>query len=175
MNKFFVFSLACCLLIVGGCAQTGSQIGTNLRLCCPGDYGSYREYGLEVVDMPLFLTDYITTEFISVLGEKGLIRNDQVNDIKVTLRYKQVDLVPGQEVIDPLVENESVDIELSYIAKIEIKIIETRSDDLVWAGSIDRVHRVRPGMYMHEDRARPYFYKAFKSLLASYPALDDRK
>ncbi|MFT5691023.1 MAG: hypothetical protein ACI92E_000348 [Oceanicoccus sp.] len=173
MNRVVILLLVCCTLAVSGCAQTGSQIGKNLRLCCPGDYVSYREYGLEVVDMPLFLADYIATEFTAVLEEKGLIRNDRVNDVKVVLRYKQVDLVPGQEVIDPYVKNESLNIELSYIATVEIDIIETQSSDLVWAGSVSRVHRVRPGEYMHEDRARPYFYSAFQSLLVSYPVLED--
>ena len=173
MSRVIIFLLACCVLTVSGCAQTGSQIGTNLRLCCPGDYASYREYGLEIVDMPLFLADYIATEFTAVLGEKGLIRNDQVNDVKVILRYKQVDLVPGQKGIDPYEKNESLNVELSYIARVEIEITETQSSDLVWAGSVSRVHRVRPGEYMHEDRARPYFHSAFQSLLASYPALED--
>ena len=173
MNKVIIFLLGCGALMVSGCTQTGSQIGSNLRLCCPGDYASYRQYGLEVVDMPLFLADYVSTEFSSVLEEQGLVRNDQVNDVKVTLRYKQVDLLPGQESVDPWVEHESIAIELSYIARVEIDIVETRSRDLVWAGSVSRVHRVRPGEYMHEDRVRPYFYKAFQSLLTSYPALDN--
>ncbi len=42
------------LLVLGACAQTGSQIGTSLSLCYPGDYSDYQDYGLETRDMPLF-------------------------------------------------------------------------------------------------------------------------
>lgn len=162
---------ACFLLIVTSCAQTGMQIGTNLSICCPGDYASYSEYGLEVVDMPLFLRDYVTAEFESAFEQKGLSRDDRINDVRVVLRYTQIDLVPGQQEIDPFVRIESLNVELNYIAQIEIEILETRSNDVVWAGSVSRIHQVTPGEYMHEDRARPYFYQAFQSLLESYPTL----
>lgn len=165
--KFFV--AAGFLFILTSCAQTGMQIGTNLTLCCPGNYASYSEYGLEIVDVPLFLRDYVSAEFESAFQQKGLTRNDRINDVRVTLRYTQIDLVPGQQEIDPFVRIESLNVELNYIAQIEIEIIETRSNDVVWAGSVSRIHQVTPGEYMHEDRARPYFYQAFQSLLASYP------
>ncbi|PCJ28220.1 MAG: hypothetical protein COA96_01555 [SAR86 cluster bacterium] len=171
MKHLKLILLSSLLLILSSCAQTGSQIGTTLTLCCPENYASYSEYGLEVQNMPLFLRSYMTTEFESALQQKGLSRNDQINDIRVILRYKQIDLVPGQQEIDPFIRIEALNVELNYIARIEIEIFETRSNDLVWAGSVSRIHQVTPGEYMHEDRARPHFYQAFQSLLASYPAL----
>lgn len=157
------------LFVLTSCGQTGMQIGTNLSLCCPGDYASYSEYSLEVVNVPLFLRDYVMAEFESAFQQKGLTRNDRSNDVQIVLKYTQIDLVPGQQEIDPFVRIESLNVELNYIAQIEIEIIETRSNDVVWAGSVSRIHQVTPGEYMHEDRARPYFYQAFQSLLASYP------
>ncbi|NQV71116.1 MAG: hypothetical protein HQ498_13910 [Pseudohongiella sp.] len=173
MKNLKIVILASCLLILGSCAQTGMQIGTSLTTCCPENYASYSEYGLELVDVPLFLRDYVTAEFESAFQQKGLSRNDRINDVRVVLHYTQVDLVPGQQKIDPFIRIESLNVELNYVARIEIEIIETRSNEVVWAGSLSRIHQVTPGEYMHEDRARPYFYQAFQSLLESYPALPE--
>jgi len=169
MKNFKLVAFTSLVLVLSSCAQTGMQIGTNLTLCCPGNYAGYSEYGLEMVDIPLFLRDYVSAEFESSFQQKGLTRNDRINDVRVVLTYEQVDLVPGQEQIDPFVRIERLNVELNYIAKINIEIFETRSNDIVWSGEVSRIHQVTPGEYMHEDRARPYFYQAFQSLLESYP------
>ena len=171
MSRWKQIVLAGCAIILVGCAQTGTQIGSNLSICCPGNYSSYTEYGLEVQNMPIFLRDYVTAEFESAFNQKGLSRNDRINDVRVVLRYVQIDLVPGQAEIDPFVRIERLNVELNYIARIEIEILETQSNDVVWAGSVSRIHQVTPGEYMHENRARPYFQQAFQSLLESYPPL----
>ena len=61
-------------------------------------------------------------------------------------------------------------VELSYIAQINIEIAETATRKRVWAGAISRIHQVTPGEDMHEERARPEFYKAFARVLENYPA-----
>ena len=158
------------LLILAGCAQTGSQIGTAPVLCCPGDYASYSTYGLDTEDIPLFLRDYVVAEFDAAFQEKGLSRNNRSNDVQVLLSYNHVNLSPEQQEIDPFVRVETLNVELSYIAVIAIEIRETRSNNVIWAGSISRIHHVTPGEYMHEDRARPAFRQAFRDVLQSYPA-----
>ena len=76
-----------------------------------------------------------------------------------------------QQDIDPFIRIESISEELTYIARIEIEIVETQSNDIVWSGEISRIHHVVPGEYMHEDRARPAFRRAFRAVLARYPSL----
>ena len=61
--------------------------------------------------------------------------------------------------------------ELSYIAEVEILMRETATNNLVWAGSISRIHQVSPGEYMHEEGARPEFLQAFRRVLRNYPDL----
>ncbi len=161
---------AACLVFLSSCAQTGTQIGSSLTLCCPGDYENYEDFGLEVVDMPIFLRDYVSAEFEAVFQSKGLSRNDRMNDVRAVLTYRHINLDPETEDIDPFVRLESISTELRYIARIDVDIYETRSNDLVWAGSISRIHQVSPGEYMHEDRAKPSFYQAFSNLLADYPS-----
>ena len=160
------------LLLLAACAQNTMQIGTDLEVCCPGAYSTYRDYRIEVVDMPLFLRDYVITEFEQAFQEKGLTRNQQGADLRVVISYNHINLDAAQEDIDPFQRVEAMTTQLHYIAEIEIEMFETGSGELVWAGAISRIHQVTPGEYMHEDRARIAFRQAFRSVLASYPPLD---
>lgn len=160
----------CCVLTLSSCSMNdGMQIGTHLKLCCPGNYEQYSEYSLETRDMPLFLRDYVVNELDAALQEKGLRRNDQMNDLRIVLRYNHVNLFPEQQDIDPFVRIDSFSTELNYIATLEVEMYETRTGEQVWGGAISRIHSVVPGEYMHEDRARPEFQQAFRQLLLAYP------
>ena len=171
MPTLYKFLALCISVLLSSCASNSLQIGTNLTLCCPGNYSEYAEYGVTTSNIPIFLRDYVVAEFDGVLEEKGLVRNDQVNDIRVELNYTHVNLSSEQQDIDPFVLMEAFTEELSYIARIDINIVETASNRPVWGGSISRIHQVTPGEYMHEDRARPAFRQAFRAVLASYPSL----
>lgn len=166
--KFVVLLFA---VLLASCAGSSGQIGTNLTLCCPGNYGAYNDYSVEVVNVPIFLRDYLVTEFDTAFQEKGLSRDDQDADLRVVLRFNQVNLEADQEQIDPFERVETMNTTISYIAAIEIEISEAASGDSVYAGSINRIHQVAPGEYMHEDRARTAFLQAFRAVLASYPPL----
>lgn len=173
MKKSQALLFTICLLVLSSCAQTGLQIGTHVSLCCPGNYSECTAYDVQVVNMPLFLRDYIVAEFDNAFQEKGLQRNAGNSDLRVVLRYNHVNLNPQQEEIDPFVRIESMNLELNYIAQIEIEMYETSSNRQIWAGSISRIHQVVPGEYMHEQLARPEFQAAFRTVLLSYPPLGE--
>ena len=126
---------------------------------------------MRTVDMPVFLQEYVTAEFDAAFAEKRLTHNDRMNDLQILLRYNHINLSSEQESIDPLMRVEAMNVELNYVAAIDIEIRETATNDIVWAGSISRIHQVVPGEYMHEDRARPAFRQSFRALLSSYPPL----
>lgn len=160
------------LLLPIACTQTGSQIGTSLTLCCPGNYENYTEYRLETDNVPLFLRDYVIDELQLALQEVGLERNDTLHDLRVVMRYQHINLNADQEDIDPFIRLESLNVNLNYIARLEIEMFETATNNLIWSGNISRIHQVTPGEYMHEDRARPEFLIAFRRLLEDYPGSD---
>ncbi len=170
MNKLKLLALTVALLTTVGCSQTGSQIGVSPQLCCPGDYGSYSSYSLSTEGIPIFLRDYVVAEFERAFAEKGLERSVNNSDVEVVLAYNHINLYPEQQEIDPFIRVESLSVELSYVAQIEIRIKESATSNPVWAGAISRIHHVSPGEYMHETRAAPAFYQAFVEVLASYPA-----
>lgn len=159
------------VLFLSACAQTGSQIGHSVNLCCPGDYRKYKQYRLEIQDIPAFLSDYVVAEFDNVFQEKGLLRNDNRNELRVTLTYKHINLNPEQEAIDPFERRLDDDVTLRYVASVVVDMHESSTGRQVWSGQINRIHTVVPGEYMHEDRARPEFAGAFREMLASYPVL----
>jgi hypothetical protein len=161
--------VALLLSTLAACASTGHQIGHNVTVCCPGDYASYQSYSLETSDMPEFLSDYVIAEFDAAFQEKGLVRNDRLNDIAVKLSYQHVNLNAEQEDIDPFDRRTGEGFTLRYIATINIEMFD--NDEVIWAGQVHRIHNVTPGEYMHEDGARPEFRNAFRELLSSYPGL----
>lgn len=171
MNKLYRIGLILLLAGLAGCSLTGGQIGTSLEVCCPGDYDDYDDYAVRAINMPLFLRDYVVEEFDTAFQEKGLSRNDQINDLRVELEYNHINLRPEQEDINPFVRVEALTTELTYIAEIEVRMYETATNNLVWGGSISRIHQVTPGEYMHEGRARLEFQQAFRTLLENYPDL----
>ena len=150
-------------------AGNGMRIGANVRLCCPGHYDQYQQYSLVAPDMPVFLRDYVVLEFDLAMREKGLTRNEGEKQLNIVLSYNHVNLAPEQEDIDPFVRTSAVSTELYYMAVIEVEMYEEATGELVWAGSISRIHHVTPGEYMHADRARPEFQSAFSRLLEAYP------
>ncbi len=157
--------------LLAACASGGPQVGHTVTLCCPGNYQAYRAYGIELQDMPGFLSDYMVAEFDAALQDKGLVRNDRLNDLVVTLSYRHVNLNPEQEEIDPFERRIEEEQMLRYIANIVVEMRETDTGREVWAGRINRIHTVLPGEYMHEQGARPEIRDAFTQMLESYPAL----
>ncbi len=160
------------MLVFTGCAQTGLRIGNTVTLCCPGNYADYEAYRLQTENMPIFLRDWVVEMFDTAFQERGLERNDQINDLIVTLSYQHVNLNPETEDINPFIRQESIDVELRYIAVVGISMRETRSGEEVWAGQISRIHTVSPGEYMHEGPARVAFLETYRDLLSNYPGRD---
>ncbi len=168
-TKLSSLALVAIALTLSSCAQYGLQIGNSLTLCCPGNYASYEAYGVRTENMPIFLQSYVINEFAAAFGELGMERNDQINDLIVTLTYEHVNLDAEQENIDPFFRSESITQDLRYIAVVDITMRETATNKPVWGGKISRIHTVSPGEYMHEGRARGAFLQTFRDLLTSYP------
>lgn len=182
MNKRTPFLwLLLMVITLCACTQNSLKIGNAVNICCPGDYASYHTFGVETEELPLFMRDYVVEEFSHALAGRGLTRNDQINDLRVTLSYRHVNLNAEQQHIDPfvrqpivegeIVDGENIDVELRYVATIDIVMRETETDKIVWAGEVHRIHTVSPGEYMHTPRAVAAFRETFEDLLQHYPAL----
>lgn len=168
--KKFVFLALLSFIVVGCSMGDGMRIGVHVKHCCPGNYEEYRQYSLQAENIPVFLRDYVLMEFDSAMLNKGLTRNEGDKQLNILLKYNHVNLAVEQESIDPFVQANGMNDELHYMAVIEVEMIEDSTGELVWAGSISRLHHVYPGEYMHQERARPEFQSAFNRLLEAYPS-----
>lgn len=158
------------MTILAACSSNpGMRIGNTVTLCCPGDYASYNTYAIEAIGLPIFLRDYVVAEFDGAFQEHGMARNDARSDIVVNLNYRHVNLNPEQQAIDPFIRMESMNMELDYIANIDITMRERTGGKVIWAGTVSRIHSVQPGEYMHEGGARSAFLATFRDLLSEYP------
>tara|TARA_R110001592_G_scaffold211099_1_gene462790 strand:+ start:33 stop:557 length:525 start_codon:yes stop_codon:yes gene_type:complete len=157
------------LTFLTACSSTEPRIGNTVTLCCPGNYANYRSYGVEDAGVPIFMRDYVITEFDTAFQELGMTRNDGSGDIVVNLSYRHVNLDSEQQDIDPLMRVESMTVELRYIANIDISMRERAGGKIVWEGTISRIHTVQPGEYMHEEGASTAFLMTFRDLLTEYP------
>lgn len=170
-NAMRTLALGALMIVLAACAGSpGMKIGNTVTLCCPGDYASYRSYGVEAVTLPLFLRDYVVAQFDTAFQEKGVTRNDQRSDLVVNLAYRHVNLNPEQQTIDPFIRMESMNVELDYIAAIDITIRERTGGKVVWGGTVSRLHSVQPGEYMHSASAAAAFLETFRDVLKEYPA-----
>jgi len=158
-------------LVLSGCSTySGMQIGNEVTICCPGNYANYSSFAIENVELPVFLRGYVSEEFDQAFRELGMTRADNSSDLIVNLAYRHVSLDSEQQKIDPLMRMEAMNVELHYIANIDITMRERQGGKVVWAGSISRIHSVQPGEYMHQEAARGAFLQTFRDLLGQYPS-----
>ena len=158
-----------CMLVLTACSSSAPRIGNTVTLCCPGNYANYQSYAIEDAGVPIFMRDYVVTEFDTAFQELGMTRNDGSGDIIVNLNYRHVNLDAQQQDVDPLMRVESMTVELRYIANIDITMRERAGGKIVWAGTISRIHSVQPGEYMHQEGASTAFLATFRDLLSEYP------
>lgn len=168
-----VFMAALMTVLVACAGGPGMRIGNTVTLCCPGNYASYKSYGIEAVTLPIFLRDYAVAQFDTAFQEKGLTRSDQRSELIVNLAYRHVNLNPDQQTIDPFIRMESMNVELDYIAAIDITIRERSGGKEVWGGTVSRLHSVQPGEYMHQENASSAFLETFRDVLSEYPSTQE--
>jgi len=154
------------LLFISGCEQNSLRIGNGVDICCPGDYANYHSFNVETHELPFFMRDYVVNEFISALEQRGLHYNEQVSDLQIALVYRHINLNADQQQIDPfvtqsIIDGESVETELRYIATIDIIMRESTTNKVIWAGEVHR---------LHTPRAIAAFRESFRDLLQHYPA-----
>ena len=56
-----------------------------------------------------------------------------------------------------------------FVALVELDMRHSVTGEQVWSGSMQRVHTVYEGSYMHDEPARDAMYDAFMNLFADYP------
>jgi len=139
-------------------------------------------------DMPAFLGPIMTSNFSVALASHGLtplapsvdllspdrptsdtsISPDSVSpDLTVELSYEQENLSVDSE-RDDFAEHLATGDALRFVAKVMIEIRDNSTNEVVWAGQIQRIHDVGPGEYMHTGNASMPLLNAFTQVLEDF-------
>lgn len=169
MRLIRVLSLAAVLvslLVTTGCAVQRGGITTATGVCCADP--TFETFEVVAQDIPAFLGPLMVSNFSVALAERGLAPVDSGGDVVVTLRYEQQDLSDPVDVdsFDERIESGG---DVRFIAKMVVEMRAAGSDEIAWSGTIQRVHNIGPGEYMHTGRASLALLESFMALLESYP------
>ncbi len=92
---------------------------------------------------------------------------DEDPDLEVVLRYEQENL-PQAERPDDFEGHISPGGNFRYVARVRVNVFDGTSGDLVFSGSVQRIHDVDPGEYMHTGNASLAIFQAFTRLLSDF-------
>lgn len=154
------------LLLLSGCAT--SYLGISVS---PGQQASavkVTTFEVQPDKLPAFLGPILVSNFSVALAERGLQPVASDGDAVVFLRYVQEDLTIEQDhdAFDERIDQGS---DTRFVAKVEVEINAASTGERIWAGSIQRLHTIRPGDYMHTGNASVALLEAFRDLLSDYP------
>ena len=154
------------LLLLSGC--TNSYLGISVS---PGDGGTvapFESFEVQAEGLPAFLGPILVSNFSVAMAERGLQPVLSGGDAIARLRYVQEELNVEQDhdAFDERIDQGS---DIRFVAKIVVEVTAAGSDEIFWSGSIQRLHNVRPGDYMHTGRASVALLEAFRNLLSDYP------
>lgn len=158
------------LLGMGGCAS--DYLGVSVTPADPGSVPAFRSFEVEAQALPAFLGPIIVSNFSVAMAERGLQPVSQGGDAVVTLRYVQDELATS-ETDDEFGGQTDPGANARFMARVVVEIRGNESSEIVWSGSIQRLHTIRPGDYMHTGRASVALLEAFRRLLSDYPALSE--
>ena len=156
------------MLVLTGCAADYPGIGVT-----PGAGAAppeLRSFTVLAEDMPAFLGPIVVSNFSVAMAERGLQPVSDNGAAVVTLRFEQEGMAPGSS-RDGFAERIDQGGDTRFLAIIRVEVRRTGEDAILWQGSIQRMHSIRPGDYMHTGPASVAFLDAFRALLKDYPAL----
>lgn len=133
---------------------------------------TFKSYEINPEFLPAFLGPVLVSNFAVALAEKGYEPVVEGGDAVVTLRLvkEQISTAASEDASeDAFAEQINESGETRFIARIVVEIRAKGEPDIQWQGSIQRLHTIRAGDYMHMGPASGAFLEAFRELLANYP------
>ena len=162
--KNIILSLSLSFLVA--CTNNPSDIGNNVIICCANS--SYQTFVVTTKNIPAFLDPLMVSNFSAAFATHGLQPVSENADLDVELRYEQQDLIAPAE-YDGFDERIAPGGDVRFVAKIVVEMRDASTNATVWSGSIQRIHEVSPGEFMHTGRASISLFNSFNELLDEYP------
>ena len=150
-----------------------TQLGISVT---PGEgenVPAFESFEVRAEHLPAFLGPIVVSNFSVALAERGLQPVMEDGDAIVSLRYVQEDLSAGNKP-DTFGEHLDPGGDTRFLAKVVVEVRANGEEQLYWRGSIQRLHTIRPGDYMHTGNASIALLEAFRELLLDYPVNRER-
>lgn len=170
--KFATWLTRCLLaagsgLFLAACAALPT-IGTDVDYCCQQGTEGIHTFRVEFEDTPEFLKPMLRDEISIVLNGKGLeyTEGDAHAIVRMTFVNKTLEQEPEhQESWERTAPGGGV----RFIAQVLVEMRNSVTGERLWSGSMQRVHNVYEGSFMHDAPARAAIRNAFAEIFADYP------
>ena len=166
-----ILTLTSCVIL----ASCGSlpTVATSVDYCCQTGTEGIKTFRVEFEDTPEFLKPMLRDEASIVLATKGLeyVEGDAhaILAMKFVNRTTDTTEEAGDEAWERIAPGGGV----RFIAEVKVELREIVSRDMLWSGTMGRVHNVYEGSYMHDAPARTAMRNAFLTIFADYPSMYD--
>ena len=165
MRVFYPAPLLFTLAFLLSACNSPSHVDSAITTCCAGS--GYETFSTQAENIPAFLGPLMVSNFTVAFTNTGMQPVETDPDLRVVLRYEQTNL-SHPEPRDDFEERLSTGETMRFIARIVVEMRDAKSQKIVWAGQIQRLHDVSPGDYMHTGIASISIYEAFTILLRKY-------
>lgn len=157
------------MLSAAGCSGL-PVIATDVTYCCHPVADDVRTYRVEFEDTPEFLKPMLRDEASIVLATHGLdyTEGDAESVLLMSFVNKTLERGDNQEAWERIAPAGGV----RFIAQVVIELQDSVSGELIWSGSMQRIHNVYEGSYMHDAPARSAMRNAFLEIFADFPNPD---
>lgn len=143
-------------------------VSTDISYCCrPGAEG-VDTYRVEFEDTPEFLKPMLRDEASIVLAQKGLQYTEGDADAVLKMTFVNKTLEQDEEDLEGW-QRSAPGGGVRFIALVEMEMNNAVTGERIWSGSMQRVHSVYEGSYMHDAPARAAMRDAFRRIFADYP------
>ena len=160
--------MAVTLALLAACG-TLPGIATDVSYCCETGTEGIATFRVEFEDTPEFLKPMLRDEASIVLGSKGVEYTEgdahsilHMTFVNRTLSTEEQRELDSWEKVAPAGG-------VRFIAEVQIELRNSVNRDLLWSGSMRRIHNVYEGSYMHDSPARAAMRQAFMDIFAEYP------
>ena len=155
-------------LALYGCAST-PQVSTEVTYCCHAATPGINTYRVEFEDTPEFLKPMLRDEAAIVLDSKGLEYTEGDADAVLLMRFENITMTREQEEQLEAWERIAPGGGVRFMARVQLEMCNSVTRDTIWSASLQRLHNVYEGSYMHDAPARAAMRDAFMEIFADYP------
>jgi hypothetical protein len=167
--SFLTFFAA--VLMLTGCGSM-PQVSTDVTYCCHAATPGINTYRVEFEDTPEFLKPMLRDEAALVLDAKGLEYTEGDADAVLLMRFENITLTREEEEQLESWERLAPGGGVRFMARVELEMRNSVTRDTIWSASMQRLHNVYEGSYMHDAPARAAMRAAFMEIFADYPNRD---